>query len=48
MDEDFFADLGLEGINSVEALEKQVKENLTVQKEQADRLKSIMKYQSVY
>ena len=39
MDEDFFADLGLEGINSVEALEKQVKENLTVQKEQASENK---------
>lgn len=35
LDDDFFADLGLDGINSKEALEKQVKENLTVQKEQA-------------
>lgn len=35
LDDDFFADLGLEGINSKEALEKQVEENLTVQKEQA-------------
>lgn len=34
LDDDFFADLGLEGINSKEALEKQVEENLTVQKEQ--------------
>ncbi len=35
LDDDFFADLGLEGINSKEALEKQVEENLTVQKEQS-------------
>ena len=35
LDDDFFADLGLEGINSKEALEKQVEENLKVQKEQA-------------
>ncbi|MCI8778369.1 MAG: trigger factor [Bacilli bacterium] len=34
LDDDFFADLGLEGINSKEALEKQVEENLTAQKEQ--------------
>lgn len=35
LDEDFFADLALDGINSKEALEKQVEENLKVQKEQA-------------
>lgn len=35
LDEDFFADLALDGVNSKEALEKQVEENLTVQKEQA-------------
>ena len=33
LDADFFADLGMEGIDSKEALEKQVKENLTAQKE---------------
>lgn len=33
LNEDFFNDLGLEGIDSKEALENQVKENLTVQKE---------------
>lgn len=34
LDDDFFADLGLDGVNSIETLEKQVEENLTVQKEQ--------------
>ncbi len=33
LDEDFFNDLGMEGIDSKEALEKQVKENIQVQKE---------------
>lgn len=33
LDEDFFNDLGMEGIDSKESLEKQVKENITVQKE---------------
>ena len=33
LDEEFFEDLGLEGIDSKEALENQVRENLTVQKE---------------
>jgi len=33
IDEDFFADLGLEGINSLEALEKQVEENIKAHKE---------------
>ncbi len=33
LDEDFFNDLGMEGINSKESLEKQVKENIEVQKE---------------
>lgn len=33
IDEDFFNDLGMEGINDKKALEKQVKENITVQKE---------------
>lgn len=33
IDADFFADLGMEGIDSKEALEKQVKENITAQKE---------------
>lgn len=35
LDDDFFADLALDGVNSKEALEKQIEENLTVQKEQA-------------
>ncbi len=33
LDEDFFNDLGMEGIHSKESLEKQVKENLEAQKE---------------
>lgn len=33
LDEDFFNDLGMEGIDSKESLEKQVKENIEVQKE---------------
>jgi len=33
LDEDFFSDLGMEGIDSKESLEKQVKENITTQKE---------------
>lgn len=33
LDEDFFNDLGMEGIDSKESLEKQVKENITAQKE---------------
>jgi len=33
LDEDFFNDLGMEGINTKEALEAQVKENILVQKE---------------
>ncbi len=33
LNEDFFNDLGMEGIDSKEALEKQVKENIEVQKE---------------
>ena len=33
LDEDFFNDLGMEGIDSKEALENQVKENIEVQKE---------------
>lgn len=33
LDKDFFEDLGMEGIDSKEALEKQVKENIKVQKE---------------
>ncbi len=33
LDEDFFNDLGMEGINSKESLEKQVKENIEAQKE---------------
>ncbi|MCM1371092.1 MAG: trigger factor [Clostridium sp.] len=33
LDKDFFEDLGMEGIDSKESLEKQVKENLTVRKE---------------
>ena len=39
LDDDFFADLALDGINSKEALEKQVEENITVQKEQASENK---------
>ena len=39
MDVDFFGALGLEGINSVEAVEKQVKEKRTVQKGQASENK---------
>ncbi len=34
INEEFFEDLGLEGVNTIEELEKQVKENLTIQKEQ--------------
>ncbi len=33
LDKDFFDDLGMEGIDSKEALEKQVKENITARKE---------------
>ena len=33
LDEDFFADLGMEGINSKETLEKQVEENIKTRKE---------------
>ena len=33
LDADFFEDLGMEGIDSKESLEKQIKENLTVRKE---------------
>jgi len=33
LDKEFFEDLGMEGIDTKEALEKQVKENITVQKE---------------
>ena len=33
LDKDFFEDLGMDGIDSKEALEKQVKENITAQKE---------------
>ena len=33
LDEEFFEDLGMDGIDSKEALEKQVKENITAQKE---------------
>ena len=33
LDADFFEDLGMEGIDSVEKLQKQVEENITVQKE---------------
>lgn len=33
LDEDFFADLGMEGIDSKESLEKQVKENIKAQKD---------------
>ena len=33
LDEDFFEDLGMEGIDSKESLEKQIKENLEVRKE---------------
>ncbi len=33
LNEDFFEDLGMEGINSKETLEKQIKENITVRKE---------------
>ena len=34
IDADFFEDLGLEGIDTLEALEKQVEENIKIQKEQ--------------
>ena len=34
LDKDFFEDLGLEGVDSKESLEKQVEENIKVQKEQ--------------
>ena len=37
LDEDFFSDLGMEGIDSKESLESQVKENITTQKERQDR-----------
>ncbi len=33
LNDDFFEDLGMEGINSKETLEKQIKENITVRKE---------------
>ena len=33
IDDEFFKDLGLEGIDTIEALEKQIKENIQVQKE---------------
>lgn len=33
INDDFFTDLGLEGIDTIEALEKQVRENIEVQKE---------------
>ncbi len=39
IDEDFFADLALDGIDSKEALEKQVEENIRVQKEQVSENK---------
>lgn len=33
IDEEFFKDLGLEGVDTIEALEKQIKENIEAQKE---------------
>ena len=39
INEEFFEDLAMEGINSLEALEKQVEENIKVQKEQASENK---------
>ena len=41
LDKDFFDDLGMEGIDSKEALEKQVKENIKARKEQENEDKYI-------